>query len=152
MPGPLSSTWATTEESRDISAVMRTAPPLGIASSALPIRLLKARSMRLRSSGTSISGGISSAIVTPCWPAAWARASQAAQAAGFGCGVLAAGDVEQVLQELLDTARGAIDVAGQALDVGGREVGIDQHLGAAVDGGERVAQVVDDRAGEAGDR
>ena len=32
----------------------------GIASSALPIRFTKARSMRLRSSGSSISGGISS--------------------------------------------------------------------------------------------
>ena len=74
-----------------------------------------------------------------------------AQTADFGRGRLAARYVQQILQQFLNAARCAIDIAGQALHVRGRQVGIHQHLGAAIDRRQRIAQIVHDRAGEAPD-
>ncbi len=124
MPGPVSSTLNQRRIAVHLWREMRTSPPFGMASSALPIRFANPRSMRLRSSGSSISGGIESEIVTPCASAADGSDSHAADATSrrrqsSGGGALSARKIEQILQQLLNAPRRAIDIRRQALHVAG---------------------------------
>ena len=131
-------------------------PPSGIISRALPTRLEKTRSMRLRSSGSSISSGMRISTSTRCASAEASSDSQPAAATSRSLHTsaprgAAARDVQQVLQQFLNAPRSAVDVGGQTLHLRRSQVGIHQHLGAAIHRRQRIAQIVHDGTREASD-
>ena len=47
----------------------------------------------------------------------------------------------EIIEEFLNAAGGAIDVFGDAPGLVGRGLGIDEHLGSTIDGGEGIAEI-----------
>ena len=73
------------------------------------------------------------------------RFDHLAEAAEFELGGLTFGSVEEFLEHGEHAAAGVVDVAGEAPGLGrSQRFGVDQHFGSAVDGGEGIAEVVDD--------
>ena len=100
--------------------------------------------------------GTSMWIPTPWVAAAGATLSQAAvtmsrRRQGSSDSDLPRETSKRSLQHFLDAAGGVIDIGGEAADLVRREIAIDEHFGAAVDGGERVAEVVNDGGGQTAD-
>ena len=60
-------------------------------------------------------------------------------------------DIHQFLEQLLHAPRRSINVACQAVYLRRRKISVHQHFGSAVDGRQRVAQVVNDGRGQAPD-
>ncbi len=112
--------------------------------------------MRLRSSGSSIPAGISSAHRHALRGRGGRQGIASgrrhfAEAAHLRRAVRSARDVHQVLQQLLNAPRSPVNVSCQPLHVGRRQIGVHQHFGPAVNSRQRIAEVVHDGTGEPAD-